>query len=644
MVGTGGFEWREFLVEWSAEWADAREPGEEVGARDEGPLRERWLGFAGADEARIAAAEERLGCRLPPSYRAFLEVSDGWRHAGGFVWVLAGTEQLTWHQDAAGLSEYFPGELEEDPAPADVLLAGMWGRALQLSVEADAMYVLMDPGDVDDSGEWAVYVWASWHAAPPTRYGSFREYMRAMHREFHNLAAGRLGSAFVNDTTRALDASVEQARLDALGGRYERAEAVLAEAKEYGRPRARGLYDQIRRLSGHSYMVDFWPLAADPVHAPELLPVLAADHARDSWKDDSTWTMRLQTADRSVRELGDSVLRQVRDGSYLYSAEGPFGRAVEEAREAARWGLSDEAWRILRAALPQWRPRGPELLAPVGLLADPFLGPVCGVRERGLELLATPRAGETGDPPVPAADIDPPGLAWLADAEDSELRAGYRFVLVEGVRPDELPALIGAEGGSGLRGPESRFEVFFGAGRDAGREAAADWEDRATTAVGLAGPEWSFAFDGRPHPFNAQRFVSPAVVASRGGHAPDGRKGGRAVVVWSSPAVRPGPPGVFHLSVAEDGEERYAFTVRGDETTDRRGAVPGSLDPDRFFGSGRAGEAGLLDAVAGEFGVRIPRFAVTRGRAYTLTTRSWTRPPEPGERIAVLRFVRSRNE
>ncbi|MER5431230.1 SMI1/KNR4 family protein [Streptomyces sp. NPDC002588] len=650
------------------------ESGETVRERDQQAVRERWLGFGGADESRIAAAEERLGCRLPPSYRTFLEVSDGWRHAGGFVWVLAGSEQLTWHQDAAGLSEYFPGELDEDSTPADVLLAGMWGRSLELSVEADAMYVLMDPGDVDDSGEWAVYVWASWHAAPPTRYGSFEEYMRAMHRQFHHLTVGRLGAAFVNDTTRALDAAVEQARLDALRGRYEQAETALAEAKEYGRPRAKGLYDQIRRLSGHSYMVDFQPLATDPVHAPELLPVLAADHARDSWKDDRVWAMKLQTADSAVRELGDAVLGQVRDRSYRYAPDGPFGQAVEEAREQARWGRTDEAWHILRAALPQWRPLGPELLAPVGLLADPFLGPVCGVRERGLELLATPRAGETGDAPVPAADIDPPGLGWLAEP-GGEMAAGYRFVLVEGVRPDELPGLIGAEQGGGgagdgrgddgdgsggggrgesgrgggLRGPESRFEARFGPRRGEGAEAA-DWEDRATAAVGLAAPGWSFAFEGRPQVFNPQRFVSPAVAASRGG-----AEAGRAVVVWSADASRPGPWGVFHLSVAQDGEERYAFTARwksGDGageggreelTIDRRGDIPGSLDPERFFGSDGTGEAGVLDAVAAEFGVGLPRFALTEGRAHTLITRSWTRPPQPGETYAVLRFVRHRD-
>src|SRR5690349_17162943 len=100
-------DWRPFLERWSQEWADAQEldaPAEERNPADEEPARARWLGFPGAPEERIADLEERLGHRLPPSYRTFLAVTDGWRHAGGFVWRLAGTGQVRWHQDEAGLS------------------------------------------------------------------------------------------------------------------------------------------------------------------------------------------------------------------------------------------------------------------------------------------------------------------------------------------------------------------------------------------------------------------------------------------------------------------------------------------------------------------------------------------------------------
>ncbi|MCZ9336303.1 SMI1/KNR4 family protein, partial [Streptomyces sp. TRM76130] len=97
----------------------------------------------------------------------------------------------------------------------------------------------MDPADVDEDGEWAVYTWASWRAAPPERHASFRAFMRDMHREFHSLRArpGDGEPEFVNDTTRKLDALVEEARLEALRGGWERAVRALDEAKGYHRPR-----------------------------------------------------------------------------------------------------------------------------------------------------------------------------------------------------------------------------------------------------------------------------------------------------------------------------------------------------------------------------------------------------------------------
>ncbi|SCF59129.1 hypothetical protein GA0115258_102742 [Streptomyces sp. LamerLS-31b] len=44
---------------------------------------------------------------MPPSYREFLKVTDGWRHAGGFVWLPAGTAQVRRHEDEMGLAEIF---------------------------------------------------------------------------------------------------------------------------------------------------------------------------------------------------------------------------------------------------------------------------------------------------------------------------------------------------------------------------------------------------------------------------------------------------------------------------------------------------------------------------------------------------------
>lgn len=629
-------DWRSLLTRWSQEWADARAAEVAQGepaARDEEPLHTRWLGFPAAPEERIRALEERLGHRLPPSYRTFLAVSDGWRHAGGFVWVLAGTDGARWHEDSAGLSEYFPGELDDDSTPQDHLLAGMWGRALQLDVESDALYVLLDPGDVDDAGEWAVYTWAPWHADNPTRYGSFRTFMDAMYRQFHHLEVSRTertGSVFVNATTRALDAAVDTARLDALGGRYEQAAVTLAEAVSYGRPRAAGLRDQIRRLLGETYMVYFHGLADDPMYVPEVVPVLLAEHVRTG-RDGGLPPHSLPGAPEAVPETADGILRQLREGTYRYTAEGLFGRAVEEAREQARWGETDAAWHTLRAALPEWRPLGADHLAPIGLCADPLLGPLI-TQERGRELLATPRAGQPGNTPAPAADLDPPGLAWPADGDPGRPRDAYRFLLLEGVTPAELPALIGADGTTALDAPATRREARH---LPAGAPDSAPWADLARMAVGRAGTDWSFAFESRPRGrFDERRFTSPALAASAA-------TGTRTVTVWSQPSTGH-RPAVFHLSVARDGEERYALTTNGTTTT-TRGPVPESLLPPPGTLSDddglRRAERHILEALAHHLAVRLPRFALTHSRLHTVLTRPWNRPPEPGEVYLTVRIV-----
>ncbi|MET8859618.1 SMI1/KNR4 family protein [Streptomyces sp. NPDC004579] len=627
MTETTTFAWRPFLLTWSGEWVDSL-PEDETRDEDASARQARWLGFPPASEERIAAMEERLGRRMPPSYREFLKVTDGWRHAGGFVWLLAGTRGADWHDDASGLGESFEEYLDEDAGPEERREVDIWRRGLQLDVESDATYVLMDPEDVDEDGEWAVYTWASWRAEPPERHANFLEFMRDMHREFHSLRAhgGDGEPVFVNDTTREQDARVAEARLETLGGGWERAVAALDDARSYGRPRAAGLGDQIRRLLGKTSMVYYEDLVTDPRYASDLLPPLVAEHAANSYGDDSTLKFHLRGADDDLVTLAYATLDQVRSGTYRYAPGGAFGEAVERARETARWGDTDGAWRTLRDAVPLWEPLGPDHLAPLGWVADPVLGPLL-TPERGRELLSTPRGGQAGEVPDPTPDLDPGGLAWLAEPERGDNRRSYRFVLVEGVEPRELPGRL-ADGGSGLDEPMTLWEARSSSLR--GKREFSSYDDEALVAVGRAGDGWSFAYDGAPAPFNRQRFVSPA---ARVGAAT------RAVVVWSGLGARHGEP-FFHLSVARDGTERCAFTYAEGEVR-RSGEIPETLDPDRFFG-GSEGDAEverrLLEAVAAEFGVHLPRHAIRGGRLHSFTTRSWTRPPGNGEGYMVIQM------
>ncbi|WP_405691428.1 SMI1/KNR4 family protein [Streptomyces sp. NBC_00057] len=625
------FDWQQFFRRWQEEWIPDEDDVEDL-AEGGLTLADLALAASPAAEAEITAAEERLGTRLPPSYRQFLGASNGWRLDKGSIYRLGAAHEIDWFGDPLELTAIYQEGLTEHSTEQEVLLAGMWRRALQLETDSDMSYALLDPGDTDEDGEWALYVYKGWSGEPPDRYPSFRAYMQRMYQDFHSARAGSPG--FVNDTTRALDADVERARREALSGRWESAQELLTEAEQYGRPCARSMLRQLEVLSRGGGYYGFGELVADPRYTGELVPVMAAAHLRDNRSGVLPRRFVLGTeTDDGVTAGADAILAQVRDGSYRYAPDGAFGRAVAEARESARWGDTDAAWRMIRAALPLWSPPGPDLLAPLGLLADPVLGPVV-TRERGLELLATPRAGRPGPVPDPVPDLDPPGLCWLADTPRwNAPHDSYRCLWVEGTEPEALPGLVGEDGCAGLTAPPGRRAGRFHHGPGQWDDSA-PWEDRAVVSVGRTGSGWAFACDAAPRtsaPGNF--FVSPAAAASRGG---------RAVVLWARRA-RNGRLTVFHLSVAEQGEELYAYTLRGTDV-ERSGPVPGTLDPEWVLhGVGEADrERCLLAAVQDEFGLSLPRHALVEGVLPQLTTRSWNRAPREGEAYGytTIRFGR----
>lgn len=172
--------WKPFLQRWSEEWFETHPDA----CDDEQSKTDRWLGFPPASPDEVADLERRLGRRLPPSYREFLLVTNGWRNAGPFVWRLSNTSEIGWMRDLEPrIVNIFADP--ENPSSEGAIVA----RSLLISAEADAGYVFLDPEDVDERGEWAAYDMFSWTGMGPQRYDSFYDKMYEFYTSFKELAA-----------------------------------------------------------------------------------------------------------------------------------------------------------------------------------------------------------------------------------------------------------------------------------------------------------------------------------------------------------------------------------------------------------------------------------------------------------------------
>ncbi|MGK3207315.1 SMI1/KNR4 family protein [Amycolatopsis sp. MEPSY49] len=380
-------DWEPWLRKWSAEWITTAEPGE----LDPAVTRDRWLGFAAATEDEVIAAETRLGVRLPPSYRQFLLCTNGWRDAGGFVYRMRDTTTVGWLRDLEPFWEEWEDLDEQGPD------GNHFTRGLLLSEETDAGILFLDPGDVDGSGEWAAYSLFSWRAEPPTRFPSFTALMEDLYAEFHQMRKP------AGETRDAWDAEVERARVAALAGDVDAAGEVLERAEDFGRERATVLRAQLLLLSRRWYEAgsllgrllhpSFLPAGflADPLFTEELLPYLFDDHLRGARQGRMSVLRGAMIGERPVimALVAENEPRFSRPGEGFTYGNEEFDRPVRDAR-AAHPDDPDALWTAVRAALPHWRPRTPDHIAPVALLADPVLAAAI-TPERGRELLTTPR-------------------------------------------------------------------------------------------------------------------------------------------------------------------------------------------------------------------------------------------------------------
>ena len=186
------FPWKDLLAQWSVEIIRSGEYEDELTPEVAGS---GWLGYPGATQDEIAAAETRLGVTFPPSYREFLQVSNGWRMTTGVHRAAAAGKRSTVFFRGVSWTLLMPGwklgsmtlcpmrstsSTETGPSSP---CGPSTSRLLWLVSDYGDGIFLLNPQTVTPEGEWEAWFFAHW-VPGADRYPSFWELMAAEHEHF----------------------------------------------------------------------------------------------------------------------------------------------------------------------------------------------------------------------------------------------------------------------------------------------------------------------------------------------------------------------------------------------------------------------------------------------------------------------------
>jgi HEAT repeats len=190
------FDWAPLLEQWSRQWLSVREYAVEL--PDE-TIESGWLGYPGATAQELVALDHRLGRVLPPSYRAFLGVSNGWRRTSPFMDHLYSTAEVDyfrarnqwwidiWVEERLDVSEeQHRAYLHKETQTQRPFRAAYLQECVQVSEAFDGAVYLLNPAVVTSEGEWEAWFLASWLPGA-RRYRSFWDLLRAEYESFVRL-------------------------------------------------------------------------------------------------------------------------------------------------------------------------------------------------------------------------------------------------------------------------------------------------------------------------------------------------------------------------------------------------------------------------------------------------------------------------
>jgi HEAT repeat protein len=145
---------------------------------------DKFLGNAGASEAQLTEAEERLKIKLPQSYRTFLSACNGWAFASEMTPIIRPVEKIRWfrkeHKDwyeAFQMSVEPLSVMEKDyfdyaNQDCAVFEIKHLAQALCISEIGDDAVVLLNPMVIWPDGEWETWFFSN-SSPGATRYRSF---------------------------------------------------------------------------------------------------------------------------------------------------------------------------------------------------------------------------------------------------------------------------------------------------------------------------------------------------------------------------------------------------------------------------------------------------------------------------------------
>ncbi|MGN2637928.1 SMI1/KNR4 family protein [Nocardia takedensis] len=394
-------QWRRWVDSYSDQW---------LRTADEDDLEDVALTPTGltrppADTATLEQLETRLATELPPTLRCFYQATDGLIEAGAFGERVLSSAELLWLREAEPeLVEIF-GDHDE--------LAALLVRALRIGGSEDGDHWFLDPGDVVD-GEWAAYTWHPSDGDPPQRYDSFAALLAEQRRMLTEFRAQEGRPA---DTDADVEALLTEARHHAAVGDVVAADETLSRAHNAGSAEAGYLLAQLRLFtvsgtSSHESLLRNDVLAnkhvmsaIDDAHLRgDLIPMYLAVALPGAIRPTVSFAQMIaEYADMPEQPAGHTERYDTAWEQFAATLiteplpdPAPFDRVFAVARDLVELGFPDDAWNVLRRALPEWRPGSPLRIMPTVLVTDPVLRTIMTPERRLLAAVSrklSPAAG-----------------------------------------------------------------------------------------------------------------------------------------------------------------------------------------------------------------------------------------------------------